>query len=284
MRRVSPFFLGLLLGFLLAAPAGMAQTSGGALEFLARVTPTAAHPEPVRQFTFYVLTKSYADIASDVGAEDAPPDRDKFISDLKVSGELKEWLKAHDVLDLTSPNLDRVVTPDDIIHVPEFLQAYQRSNSGGVTSGMPKQKYSEADKADHPERYQKQRDEYLTALKKFIQTHTQSVSGMELELAGVNPQSKWAQLQSDRQRRVLRLAPAVAQTKYLAAQTDTDLDGRASISNLPAGNYWISTLNLEAGAGDARLRWDVPFTIQPGHSTRIELTNLNATDARGAKP
>jgi hypothetical protein len=68
------------------------------------------------------------------------------------------------------------------------------------------------------------------------------------------------------------------------AQTDTDLDGRASIANLPTGNYWISTLNLDAGAGDVRLKWDVPVTIQGGRSTRVELTNLNATDAHGSTP
>jgi hypothetical protein len=49
---------------------------------------------------------------------------------------------------------------------------------------------------------------------------------------------------------------------------------------LPAGQYWVSTLNLDAGAGDARLRWDVPVKIQDGRSTRIELTNLNAIDVR----
>jgi hypothetical protein len=251
---------------------------------MARITPTAAHPEPVRQFTFYVLTKSYSDISKDVDAENAPPDRDKFISDLKVSPELKVWLKAHDVLDLTTPNLDRSLTPDEILHVPEFLLAYQHTNSGGVTSGIPKPKYADADKTDHPDRYQKQHDEYFAALKKFIQTHPESISGMELELTGINPEAKWARLQSEHKKRVLRLAPEMAQTKYLAAQTDTDLDGRASVSNLPAGRYWVTTLNLDAGAGDVRLRWDVPVTIQAGRSTRIELTNLNATDAHGSTP
>jgi hypothetical protein len=219
-----------------------------------------------------------------VEAQDAPPDRDKFISDLKVSPELKDWLKAHEVFDLTSPNLDKLLTPDEILHVPEFLVAYQRANSGGVTNGIPKPKYADADKTDHPDRYQKQHDQYLAALKKFIQTHPESVSGMELELTAVNPQAKWSQIQFERKRRVLRVAPEVAQTKYLAAQTDTDLEGRGSVANLPAGNYWISTLNLDAGAGDSRLRWDVPVVVQAGRSTRIELTNLNATDAHGSTP
>jgi len=51
------------------------------------------------------------------------------------------------------------------------------------------------------------------------------------------------------------------------------------VARLPAGNYWLSTLDLEAGAGDSRLIWDVPVTIQAGQTTRIELTNLNSTEA-----
>ena len=272
----------ILLCSLVAGGTAGAQGGNGALDLVARITPTAARPEPVRQFTFYVLTKSYEDITKDVEANDAPPDRDKFITDLKVSDELKAWLKGHDEFDLTSPNLDKTLTPDDILHVPEFLLAYQRANSGGVTYGLPKPKYTDADKTAHPDRYQKQHDEYFAALKKFIQTHPESMSGVELELSGVNPQAKWALLQTERKKRVLRVAPELAQTKYLAAQTDTDLDGHATVANLPAGNYWISTLNLDAGAGDARLRWDVPVTIQSGRSTRVELTNLNAIDAREA--
>jgi hypothetical protein len=251
---------------------------------MARITPTAARPEPARQVTFYVLSKSYRDICKEVEAEDAPPDREKFISDLKVSPQLKEWLGKQDLLDLTTPNLDRLLTADDILRVPEFLAAYQRTNSGGVTNGIPKPKYVDADKENRPERYQKQHDEYLAALKKFIQTHPESVSGMELELTAVNPQAKWAQIQSEHKKRILRVAPEVAQTKFLVAQTDTDLDGRASVTNLPAGKYWISTLNLEAGAGDARLRWDVPVTILAGRNARIELTNLNAIDAHSSMP
>jgi hypothetical protein len=284
MKKASPLLLAILLCSWCATPTANAQNANGNLDFIARISPTAARPEPARQVTFYLLTKSYAEICKDVEAQDAAPDRDKFISDLKISQELKGWLKAHDVLDLTSPNLDRSLTPDEILHVPEFLAAYQRANSGGVTTGIPKPKYADADKTEHPDRYQKQHDQYLAALKKFIQTRPESVSGMELELSAVNPQAKWSQIQFERKRRVLREAPEIAQTRYLAAQADTDLEGRASVVNLPAGNYWISTLNLDAGAGDARLRWDVPVTIQAGRSTRVELTNLNATDAHGATP
>lgn len=266
------------------APAARSQSATGSLDFTARITPTAARPEPVRQFTFYVLTKSYAEIVKEVEGENVVPPRDKFIEGLKVSPELKEWLKAHEILDLTMPELDRLVTPDDIIHVPEFLLAYQHSNSGGVTSGIPKPRYADADKTTHPDRYNKQLQEYYVALKKFIQTNPSTVSGIEMELTGVNPQQKWSQIQSDHKRRVLRVAPEFAQTKYLAAKADTDLDGRAAVSGLAPGEYWISTLNLDANAGDTRLGWDVPVTVRAGQATRVELSNLNALDTHASAP
>jgi len=259
-----------------------AQSSGGALEIWARITPTQARPEPVRQFTFYILTKSYGNISKEIEEGDVIPPRDEFIETLKVSKELKAWLKAHDILDLTTPELDKMLTPDDIIHTPEFLLAYQHSNSGGVTNGIPKPRYKETDKEDHPEKYEKDKQAYYTALKKFIQSNPSTVSGVELELDAVNPQRKWALLMSNQKKRVQKLAPEVAQTKYLAAKVDTDLEGHAVLRDLAPGKYWISSLNLDANAGDARVRWDVPVVIQAGQAFHIELTNLNATDTLAA--
>jgi hypothetical protein len=284
MRKTTVLAFFVAVGAFPFISGALAQTATGTLEFTARITPTAARPEPVRQFTFYILTKSYSDIVKEMEDKDPVPPRDKFIDDLKVSPELRAWLKGHDILDLTMPDVDKAISPDDIIQTPEFLLAYQRTNSGGVTSGIPKPKYSDADKTEHPKKYEKQRQDYLAALKKFIQVHPETVSGIELELEGVNPQRKWAVLQNDQKKRVQRLAPDVAQIKYLASKADTDLDGRASVSGLAPGTYWISSLNLEANAGDTRLRWDVPVTVRPGETARIELTNLNSTDARGYNP
>jgi hypothetical protein len=271
------------LGSLVMSASSLAQTASGTggLQLTAKVTPTAARPEPVRQFTFYILSKSYADVAQEVEAGDAIPSRDKFIDDLKVSPELKDWLKAHEILDLTMPGLDKALTADDVLHVPEFLLAYQRSNSGGVTNGIPKPKYKDTDKTDHPEKYEKQKEEYYSGLRKFIRLHPETMSGMELEMDAVNPQRKWAKIVSEHKKHVQHLAPDVAQTKYLVAKADTDLDGRAGVSGLPPGSYWVSSLNLDADAGDIRVRWDVPVAVQPGQTTRVELNNLNATDARG---
>jgi hypothetical protein len=282
MRRVTGISLAILAVLVCFEHTVRAQSSAATLDITARITPTAARPEPVRQFMFYILTKSYADIAKEVEEGDVVPPRDEFIDELKVSKELKTWLKAHDILDLTTPELDKMLTPDDILYTPEFLLAYQHTNSGGVTQGLPKPKFKETDKTDHPEKYEKEKQAYYTALKKFIQANPATVSGVELELDGVNPQRKWALITSNQKRRVQKLAPEIAQTKYLAAKVETDLEGHAFLRELAPGNYWISSLNLDANAGDARVRWDVPVTIQAGQAFRIELTNLNAADTMAA--
>src|SRR5260370_33669314 len=209
-----------------------AQTETVALDFKTNVTQSAAKTELLRDFTIYVITKSYDDIVKDIDLGDGPPSRDKFTDDLKISPELRDWLHKHDVMDITLPGFDKLMTPDDVLHVPEFLLAYQRSNSGGVTNGIPKPKYRDADKTENPERYEKQKQEYLSTLKKFIQAHPETVSGMELELEGVNPARKWAEAQNSHRRRVQQLAPAQAQTTYLAAKADTELDGHGQIQGL----------------------------------------------------
>ena len=261
-----------------------AQTEHGVLEFVARITPTRARPEPVRQFTFYLLTKSYVEIVKEVEEKDPVPPRDEFIDGLKISPELRTWLKAHTIMDLTQPDLDKLLTPDDIINVSEFLLAYQRSNSGGVTKDLPKPKYTDMMKTDHPEKYEKLKQDYLAALKKFIRAHPETLSGVELELDGVNPQRKWTAIQTERRKRVQQVAPDIAQLKFLVVKTDTDLEGRAALSGIAPGDYWISTLNLDADSGDMRVRWDVSVRIEAGKTTRIELSNLNSIDAHGSTP
>jgi hypothetical protein len=282
MRRATGILMAIFISLACLGHTARAQNSSGMLDITARITPTAARPEPVRQFTLYILTKSYADIAKEVEGGDVMLGRDEFIESLKVSNELKEWLKSHETLDLTIPELDKMLKADDIIHTPEFLAAYQRSNGGGVTNGLPRPKYKDADKTDHPEKYEKEQQDYFLALKKFIEKNPGTISGVEMELDGVNPQRKWALLQSNHKKRIQKLAPEVAQTKYLAAKVDTDLDGHASIRNMSPGKYWISSLSFDANAGDARVRWDVPITIEAGQTFRIELTNLNSTDTLAA--
>lgn len=285
MKRFASLGAALLCAHLIgmASTAVAQETRGtGAIEFVARVTATGARPEPVRQFTFYLLTKSYADILHEVEESNPVPNRDEFIASLSVSQQLKDWFKAHNLLDLTTPDLDQILTGEEIIGVPEFLDAYLRANSGSVTTGLPKPKYKEEDREKSPEKYARLRQEYLAALRKFINGHHTSLVGMEAQLDAVSPHRRWAQLQAEQKRQLERRAPELAQTHYLAAKVDTNLDGRGLLAGIPAGSYWLSTLGLDAASGDARLRWDVPVTVQPGQTTRLELTNLNAVESGGS--
>jgi hypothetical protein len=261
-----------------------AQNPTGSLDISVHVTATGGRPEPVRQFTLYVLTKSFAAISDEVNGGASLPTREKFIDDLKVSAKLKEWMKSHDVMDLTAPDLDKVVTADDIVSVPEFLEAYQKSNSGGVTTGMPTPKFHEADKETNPDKYEKAKQDFYLAMKKFIQSHPSTVSGMELELSGVNPKLAWDKMHMDHKRKVIQLSPEMAQSKYLAGKADTDLEGHAMITGLAPGNYWLSSLGMDGTSGDRRLRWDVAVTVQPGRPTRVDLTNVNGTDLNSSNP
>jgi len=272
--------IALALGALSFFSVSLAAQGTGAIDLTVRITPTGAQPEPVRQFPFFVLTKSYADVVKEVEDQDVLPTRDKFIDNLKVSPELKTWLKAHDLLALTSPDLDKLLTTDDIMKVPEFFDAYQRSNSGGVTKGLPVPKYRDSDKKANPDKYQKQKEEYLTATRKFIDANPFTVQGIELELYAVNPGTAWNNLHVEHKRKVAQFAPDTAQVKYLAGKAQTDLDGHALISGLPPGNYWVSSLGMDASSGDRRLIWDVPATVQAGQVAHLDLSNLNASDVR----
>jgi hypothetical protein len=280
MRNGLRILLALTASCFLFGTLACAQGGTGAIDLSARVTATGAQAEPVRQFTLYVLTKSYADVVKEVEGQDVLPTRDKFIDKLTVSPELKAWLKAHDLIDLTSPDLDKVLTVDDIMKVPEFFAAYERSNSGGVTKGFPMPKYREADKEANPDRYQKQKEEFLETTKKFLETHPSTVQGIELELTGVNPKVPWDDMNANHRNKVAQYAPDTAQLKYLAGKALTDLDGHAVISGLPAGNYWVSSLGMDATSGDRRLAWDVPVTVVAGRTIHLDLSNLNATDTR----
>jgi hypothetical protein len=79
MRRASGISLAILAGMVCLAHTARAQSSTASLDITARVTPTAAQPEPVRQFTLYILTKSYVEITKDVEEGDPVPPRDAFV-------------------------------------------------------------------------------------------------------------------------------------------------------------------------------------------------------------
>jgi hypothetical protein len=100
----------------------------------------------------------------------------------------------------------------------------------------------------------------------------------------VNPKYKWDKAVQEQKQKVAQLAPELAQTRYMAAKGDTDLDGHMAVRGLPAGNYWVSTLGLDAAAGDRRVVWDVQVTVQSGAPTQLVLSNLNGSNLHGSNP
>jgi len=131
------------------------------------------------------------------------------------------------------------------------------------------------------DRYKKQKDEYYAAYASFIRSHPETMSGMELELDGVNPQRKWEQIANDHKKHIQHLAPDVAQTNICSKSGHR--------SGRPRRCFRIASRQLldqfaESGCRrrNTRVRWDVPVSINRAKPTRIELTNLNATDTRAA--
>ena len=273
--------LGLVLfvvGILVITPARLAAQSSGGVEFVAHVTPTDGRPEPVRQFTFYVLRKSLSDISQEAAQLEPAADLDKFVDSLKVSPKMKAWMKKNHTVQLSGADFVKSLTPEDIVDIPEFFAAYMSRNSGFEGIGFPKAKFKEKDRIADPEKYKQQTDEYNEAIRKFIAALPDSVQGIEADLSDINPQAKWNQILADRTRRLEKRTLDLAQSNYLVAQTDTDLDGHGYVSGLGPGDYWLGTLGTVAIAGDARLRWDLHVHLRAGEVARVELSNLNAAE------
>ena len=261
-----------------------AQAQTGAIEFVARVTPTDGRPEPAREMPFYLLRKSFADIRKEAEEIEPRPDLDQFIDGLEVSPELKAWMKKKRSVELAGSEFIRRIKVDDIMDVPEFYDAYMRRNSGDVAVGFPVPKFRRVDEKKEPEKYNMQKDEFHRLMRKYIEVNPQSIDGIEVYLDPINPGQRWARQESEMKQRARKRALETAQTHYLASKTETDLEGRGSFGGLAPGEYWLGTLETEAVAGDARLRWDAKVTVRAGATARAELSNLNAVErARPAK-
>ena len=269
--------LGLSAAIASAARPCVAQTAG-AIEFTARVTPTDGRPEPVRQLTFFLIHKSLTDIRKEAESADPLPDLAKFADSLDVSPELKAWMKKNHTVELAGPDFFQRLTPDDVVNVPEFLSAYLSGTAGLEGLQFPKPKFKERDRQANPEKYKQQVAEFHEAVKRFITAEPDTTKGMDLPLDSVNPAPAWNQKVAEQKRRVDRRVSELAQTRYLAAQTDTDLEGHGAFSGLAPGDYWLTTLGMPAMAGDVRLKWDLPVAVQSGVTTRVALSNLNAVE------
>jgi hypothetical protein len=278
MRTTSYFrAIALFVGaWVILLPARIAAQSTGRIEFVALVAPNGGRPEPVRQLTFYLLRKSLEDIRAEAMPSQPVADLDKFIDGLTVSPELKAWMTQHHSVRLSGENFTRSLTPEDIVAVPEYFKAYMTHNMAFRGLGFPEPKFKAKDLNSNPEKYKDQKEEYEAAVRKFIATVPDSIKGMDLELLDLNPYTKWESLEGKRRQLVDTRAFRLAEERYLVAHTDTDLDGHGSFAGITPGRYWIGMIGTEAISGDVRLRWDLPVTVRPDETVRVELSNLNA--------
>lgn len=251
-------------------------TAAGTVEFAATATPSGGRAEPVMRLSVSLLRKSFADIHKEAEQSEAKPDLDKFIDALKVSKELKAWMTRTRSVELSGSEFSKKLTTKDLFDVPEFSEAYLARNAGDATVGFPVLKAKEKDRTENPARYEKAKKEYHENLRKFIENNPQSRDGMEVELDSINPGPRWAAQESERKSRIRDRALELAESAYLLAKTETNLDGRGAFANVAPGDYWLSTIEGEATVGDARLRWDVAVPVRAGRVTRVTLTNVNA--------
>lgn len=228
--------------------------------------------------TFYLLSRSLSDIRNEVENTDVLVDLDHFIAQLSVSAELKEWMKKHHRVDLAGSDFTKELTAQDILDVPEFLTAYKIQNGAALHAVFPEPKYKNGDEQKNPEKYKLQREQYHKALLHYIQANMDSLQGLDAEFRDINPNPRWARLQSEHRRHIDQRAMRLAQTQYLVATSVTNLSGRTAFEGLPPGQYWISNLDTPALAGDVRLHWDVGIAVAPAKTARLQLSNLNALE------
>jgi hypothetical protein len=268
--------LGLLLSAVALAFVLPASPQNGSIEFVAQATPTDGLQEPVRGFPLYLLSKSYEGICKEVSASTPPPDMDGFINKLSVSPELKAWMKKNHWVTLSGEDFIHKLKVPDVMDVPEFYKAYRERNAGDEASNFPDPKFKASDEQKHPDKYKRLQDEYAAAIRAFMEAHPESIDGIDGNLTDVDPSAKWNEIVGKHDTMVRQRGLNLAESKYLVARAQTDLQGQGVVRGVPPGTYWLSSLNVAAEVGDAHPKWDVPVTVQPGKTEYIALSNANA--------
>lgn len=257
----------------LAAQQDAAQ---GSIQFNVMASPTGGRPQPAPRLQVYLLSKSFSQIREEAEKEIPPPDMTAFIDSLEVSAELKEWMKKKKRTRLSGEEFVRQLSTNEVIDIPEFWEAYLLRNAPDVRVGFPKPKFKEANPDKNPEAYNAERKEYRERVRKHLTTYQHTKEGIDLHLIPLDPGQRWTRKEADRQSEVRQRAAQLAHTRYLVAKGETDLQGQGGFIRVTPGEFWLSTLEGEAIAGDVRLRWDVPVRVLPGATVQLELSNINA--------
>jgi hypothetical protein len=270
------FQLGILLSAVALAFVLPASPQNGSIEFVAQATPTEGLQEPVRGFPIFLLSKSYEVICKDASGSIPPPDMDAFIAKLDVSPELKAWMKKNHWVTLSGEDFIHLLKVPDVMGVPEFYKAYRDRNAGDNSMNFPVPKFKASDEKKDPAKYQRLKDEYTDAIRAFMTEHPETIDGIDGNMTDIDPSAKWNQIVGRHKTEVRQRGLNLAESKYLVARTQTDLQGEGVLRGVPPGTYWLSSLDVAAEVGDARPKWDVPVTVEPGKTEYVALSNANA--------
>jgi hypothetical protein len=260
-----------------SAPGAAAQSAS--IEFVAQATPSDGLQEPVRGFPFFLLSKSFVEIGKEAASSYPKPDMDAFINKMDVSPELKAWMKKNNWVMLSGEDFTHQLHADDILNIPEFKKAYLDRNEGDQSADFPQPKFKPSDEKKNPEKFKKLSDDYVQAVRHYIEQHPASIDGIDLGLSEIDPSPKWKALMGARDVEIHRRTLDLAESSYLVARAETNLDGQAAMRGLPPGTYWLTTLDVPAIVGDARPRWDIPVTLHAGEAKYIALSNANSVHA-----
>jgi hypothetical protein len=265
-----------LFAALSAAFAPRASAQSASIQFIAQATPSDGLQEPVRGFPFFLLSKSFEEIRKEAMAAYPKPDVDAFIDKQDFSPELKTWMKKNHVIQLAGDDFTRKLNADTIMGIPEFKSAYIELNAGTQSIDFPKPKYKSSDQQKDPAKYKKLVADYDAVVHLYIEQHPTSIEGLDLELTTVDPNAKWEAMTGARTTAIHQRTIDLAQGNYTVARVETNLDGKAVLSGIAPGSYWLSTLDVPAIVGDARPRWDIPVTLRAGETKYIALSNSNS--------
>jgi hypothetical protein len=265
--------------FLLATTAAVgtrAAAQGASIEFVARATPSQGLDEPVRGFPFYLLNKSFVEIGKESAATYPKPDMDAFIAKQEGSPELKAWMKKNQWVMLSGEEFTHKLHADEILGVPEFKKAYMDRNMGDQSQDFPKLKAKPSDMKKDPAKFERLSKEYLDAIHSYIELHPETIDGIDLGLAQIDPSSKWNAILSTRTTAIHRRTLDLAQSTYLVGRAETNLQGQGFLHGLAPGTYWLTTLDVPPTVGDARPQWDIPVVVRAGETKYVTLSNSNS--------
>jgi hypothetical protein len=276
MNRTS-IVIGLTVAAAVLMLAGTARAQTGTVEFSVVVTPASGHPEPAMRQMIYLLRKSFEERHRLAEAMEPKPDLDKFVDGLQQTLELKAWMKKMRTTTVIGGPFHAMLTPEDMVQVPEFRDAYVEANLTEATAdlGFPKPKYRARDKTKRPAKYAQDRKQYMDEIRKYFDKNRNSADTIDVYLADSDHTLEWDRLMDAWRKRLHDRALQDAQTMDLVAKVETNLEGRGSFV-APPGTYWLSTLDGQVVAGEVRLKWNLPLIVEAGLTTRVELSNVNA--------